>query len=430
MQESQEQAPLRVPPHVPSERVFDIDMYRPEGIDEGYLEAWTRLHEAGIPDLIWTPRNGGHWIATTGSLISAIYKDPERYSSQVLFIPKAAGEKYAMVPSKMDPPEHRPYREVVNQGLNLKAIREREPAIRAIAVELMDAFALRGSCDFVEEFSAQFPIRVFMMMADLPMTDAPKLRALASAMTRPDGNTPEEMAEHLDAANRGFFEYVSPIIDARAGKGGGDLISLAIDARIDGAPIDRDKLLGMISLLLLAGLDSVTNFLNMVMDHLARHPEPRRQLAADPAAARLAVEECSAGFHSLPPPGWWLPISNAAALLSSKGKWSCFLPPFPAPMRAGTPSPGSSTSRGEVLPIRLSAKDLTAVQDFTSPGSRPPSCWRNGSSEFRSFGPVTVPGRATSPALSRRSRRSNCNGDNQQRSNHAGHRLRCLWSSR
>lgn len=76
MQESQEQAPLRVPPHVPSERVFDIDMYRPEGIDEGYLEAWTRLHEAGIPDLIWTPRNGGHWIATTGSLISAIYKDP------------------------------------------------------------------------------------------------------------------------------------------------------------------------------------------------------------------------------------------------------------------------------------------------------------------------------------------------------------------
>lgn len=291
MQESQEQAPLRVPPHVPSERVFDIDMYRPEGIDEGYLEAWTRLHEAGIPDLIWTPRNGGHWIATTGSLISAIYKDPERYSSQVLFIPKAAGEKYAMVPSKMDPPEHRPYREVVNQGLNLKAIREREPAIRAIAVELMDAFALRGSCDFVEEFSAQFPIRVFMMMADLPMTYAPKLRALASAMTRPDGNTPEEMAEHLDAANRGFFEYVSPIIDARAGKGGDDLISLAIDARIDGAPIDRDKLLGMISLLLLAGLDSVTNFLNMVMDHLARHPEPRRQLAADPAAARLAVEE-------------------------------------------------------------------------------------------------------------------------------------------
>lgn len=279
------------PDHVPEARVVDLDMYNPDGIETGYLEAWTRLHDARSPDLVWTPRNGGHWIATSNALISEIYNDPGHFSSAVLFIPKAAGEKYAMVPSKMDPPEHRPYREVVNKGLNLKAVREREPAVRAIAVDLIERFADRGHCDFVAEFSGEFPIRVFMMMADLPMADAPRLRALAGAMTRPDGTTPDEMAVALDAANRGFFDYVSPIIDARQGSDGTDIISLSINSLIDGRPMEREKLLGMISLLLLAGLDSVTNFLNMVMDYLARHPELVADMARDPGTIRQGVEE-------------------------------------------------------------------------------------------------------------------------------------------
>lgn len=280
------------PPHVPADRVYDIDLYKPDGIEaEGYLKAWKRLQDAQLAGLVWTPFNGGHWVATTGALIREIYTDPERFSSQVLFIPKAAGEKYAMVPSKMDPPEHRPYRAVVDKGLNLRAIREREPQVRALAISLIERFAKRGSCDFVEEFSAEFPIQVFMTMADLPMEDSPRLRALASGMTRPGGNSPEEMAANLDRANRGFFDYVGPIIDERRGKPGTDIISLCVNTDINGAPMERQKLLGMISLLLLAGLDSVTNFMNMMMDHLGRHPETVVLLRDNPEALRRSVEE-------------------------------------------------------------------------------------------------------------------------------------------
>lgn len=280
------------PSHVPADRVYEIDMYKPDGIDtEGYLKSWKTLQDKDLPGLVWSPFNGGHWVATRGALISEIYKDPERFSSQVLFIPKAAGEAYSMVPSKMDPPEHRSYREVVDRGLNLRSIREREPQVRAIAVELLDSFANRGHCDFGKEFSDEFPIRVFMAIADLPMADAPKLRAFASGMTRPGGNTPEEMAANLDRANKSFFDYVEILIQERRGKGGTDIISLCIHSDIDGKPMPHQKLLGMISLLLLAGLDSVTNFMNMMMDFLARHPDTVRQLADNPADIKRAVEE-------------------------------------------------------------------------------------------------------------------------------------------
>lgn len=292
MDDMQTATQVQRPPHVPEDRVFDIDMYNVDGIAEkGYLAAWKSVQDSGAPDLIWTPRNGGHWIATRGALIRDIYTDPEHFSSRVLFIPKAAGEKYAMVPSKMDPPEHRSYRQVVDKGLNLRSVRSMADVIRAEAVRLIENFVDDGECDFVEQFSGEFPIRVFMRLADLPMADAPMLRAYASGMTRPAGTTPDEMAEALDEANRALFDYVSPVIDARLGGDGTDLISVTVNGMIDGKPMARDKMLGMIALLLLAGLDSVTNFMNMAMDFLGRHPDKVAELTSNPDDIKRAVEE-------------------------------------------------------------------------------------------------------------------------------------------
>lgn len=54
------EAMAQVPAHVPATRVVDFDVYNPAGIEDGFHQAWLRLHDAGVPDLVWTPRNGGH----------------------------------------------------------------------------------------------------------------------------------------------------------------------------------------------------------------------------------------------------------------------------------------------------------------------------------------------------------------------------------
>lgn len=279
------------PAHIPADRIRDIDMYALDGIEHGYHEAWKRVQESGVPDLIWTPRTGGHWIATTGDAVREIYSDPTRFSSEVIFLPKEAGEKYLMVPTRMDPPEHTPYRKALDRGLSVAQIRKVEDKVRAIAGELIDGFVARGECDFSAEFANVFPVRVFMALAGLPIEDAPKLSAFAKQMTRPDGDTPEEMAAVLEAGNTGFFAYVEPIVHARRGGSGDDLITVMINADINGEPITHDKAVGLISLLLLGGLDTVVNFLSFMMIHLARHPEIVAELAKDELTLKRSAEE-------------------------------------------------------------------------------------------------------------------------------------------
>lgn len=280
-----------MPDHVPSALVRDIDIYGLDGIEEGFHEAWKRVQQPGTPPLVWTPRTGGHWVATRGAVIDEVYRNPDRFSSRVIWVPREAGEAYEMVPTKMDPPEHTPYRKAIDKGLNLAQIRKLEADVRAVAVELIEGFADKGECDFARDYAGVFPVKIFLALAGLPMDDAPMLNALAKEMTRPSGNTPEEQGRSLEAANKGFFAYVAPIIEERRGGAGTDLITMMVNSEINGQPMPEDKMLGLVSLLLLGGLDTVVNLLSFMMIYLARHPETVEELRSDPMKLQRGVEE-------------------------------------------------------------------------------------------------------------------------------------------
>lgn len=280
-----------IPSHVPAERVFEVDMYALDGIGGGFHEAWKALQKSGMPSIIYTPLTGGHWIATRGDVIDEVYRNPERFSSHIIFLPREAGEAYAMVPTRMDPPEHTPYRKVLDQGLNHARIRKLEDQIRQAARELIEGFAKDGHCDFSKHYASVFPVKVFMTLCDLPMEDVPYLSKLARDMTRPPGRTPEEQAAALDEANKGFFRYVEPIIEERRGSERTDLITTMVNSEINGKPMDQDKTLGLISLLLLGGLDTVVNMLSFMMLYLAKHPSKVAELRADPLKLQRSAEE-------------------------------------------------------------------------------------------------------------------------------------------
>ena len=279
------------PDHVPEHLVRDIDMYALDGLEAGYHEAWKALQANETADLVWTPLTGGHWIAMNGPMIKEIYEDPARFSSEVIFLPKEAGKLYAMVPTRMDPPEHTPYRDTLDKGLNLTQMQRVETKVRAVAAELVDAIAPLGACEFSEAYARIFPVKVFMLLCDLPLADVPMLIKFAEQMTRPDGATPDEMAASLEAAQAGFDRYVEPVINARRGGTGDDLITVMVNNDINGQPISQERAIGLISLLLLGGLDTVVNFLSFMFVHLARHPEIVAELRSDPLLLARRAEE-------------------------------------------------------------------------------------------------------------------------------------------
>lgn len=273
------------PPHVAPDHVVDFDMYHPPQVRTGFHEAWLALQAPGVPEMVWTPRNGGHWIATRGDLIAQVFDDHARFSSRVIMVPKADGEHHKMIPTTIDPPEHRPWRMLLNDNLSPRAIRKVEGDIRGIAVDLIEAVRADGGCDFVTAYANILPIRIFLKIVDLPVSDAPRLKWLSDQITRPDGSISfqDTVAE--------FHNYLGGVVDVRIGTDRDDMLSRMINGLVEGRPLTRHEALQLCSQVLIAGLDTVVNFLGFAMHHLATHPDQRDRLAAEPGLIPEAVNE-------------------------------------------------------------------------------------------------------------------------------------------
>ena len=60
------------PPHVPVDRFVDFDFSSPPGAAADVHLAWAALQK--YPEIVWTPRNGGHWIATRAAVIDRVHE--------------------------------------------------------------------------------------------------------------------------------------------------------------------------------------------------------------------------------------------------------------------------------------------------------------------------------------------------------------------
>ena len=275
-----------LPDNVDPKRFVDFDLYNPvsEGLD--LHRSWKALQDSSPFSVMWTPHNGGHWIATRGRVIEEVYTDPEHFSSFTVLVPKeTVGAAYRFFPLSLDPPRHRPFRNLLNHGLLPKAVRPMEDKIRRLTIELIEGFRPKGRCNFSLEFAENLPLPVFMDLVDLPMSDLPKLKHLADQFTRPDGSL--EPAE----VNRRFHEYIAPVIAARRGKDGADMLSRFVNGEVFGRPVTDEEAANLAIQVLVGGLDTVVNFMGFAMLFLAENPDFRHALAADPELIPDAIME-------------------------------------------------------------------------------------------------------------------------------------------
>lgn len=274
------------PDNVPEARVMDFDIYRsfPPGVD--FHQGWRELMDAAPYPLMWTPHNGGHWIVLTGALSDTVMSDSERFSNRTVLVPKeTAGEAYRLIPLSLDPPEHRPFRNLLNDNLSPRALGGIDAEIRALTVSLIEGFRPNGRCDFIPEFAEQLPVRIFMQIVDLPVADLPKLKHLADQFTRPDGSLTYPEVAQL------FREYLEPVIADRRGKDGTDMISRMVNGKVGGRDLTDVEAQNICMQVLVGGLDTVVNFMGFTLSFLAREHELRRAIAADPSLIDDALLE-------------------------------------------------------------------------------------------------------------------------------------------
>src|SRR5262245_54774894 len=148
------------PPHVPPELVVDFDFLAPVPKGEDHYTLLKRLQDRG-QDILWTPRNGGHWIVTRADDIKWVQENYDIFSHEVFLIPRGS-VKVKMPPLTVDPPNHARYRAVFNPFFTPSKIAEMNTAVRALAAELIEKIVAKKRCEFVTEFAHILPVVMFL----------------------------------------------------------------------------------------------------------------------------------------------------------------------------------------------------------------------------------------------------------------------------
>lgn len=272
-----------IPAHIPKSLIRDFDYTHVPGTDKDPHLAW-KTETADGPDIFWTPHWGGHWVVTRADGVEEVQKDFSHFSHKMFSLPRGVRES-KFLPLEMDPPEHAPYRKLLNPMLTPAKVDELGKEARALAIELIDAIKPRGHCNFITDFAQQLPIQIFMRMAELPAEDRVMLLEWIEGFAR--GPSPE--VQHRSFNNS--VQYVSKLVEARRRSPGKDVFSPLIHAEINGKPLPHDEVVGMVVLLFFGGLETVASSLGFFALFLARSPHHRHQLIERPELIPNAVEE-------------------------------------------------------------------------------------------------------------------------------------------
>lgn len=272
---------FNLPQHIPAELVVDVDLYNMPGADVDPQLAWRSFNGKG--PLVYSPRNGGHWVATNGADVFRFLRTTEIFSSAQIVLPNPGPSRF--LPAQSDPPDHGKYRANIMPLFSPKAIESIDDDVRSLTISLIEAFRETGECEFVSAFALQLPLRIFLHIMGLPVSDIKLLRGLVE-----DFITSPEIASKTVALT-GITEYLEAAVDRRRKSPGSDGVSLIIGSAIDGRPYSEEEVISTLTLLLFAGLDTVAMMLSFITLHLARHPADRLYIRGNSARMGGIVQE-------------------------------------------------------------------------------------------------------------------------------------------
>jgi cytochrome P450 len=279
--------PVPKPDHVPAELVRDFDIFDVPG-SQTDIQLALRAVQQSCPDIFWTPRNGGHWVATRAKDIEVMQRDHGRFSNNRYLVPKKPPGVQRELPLETDPPRHTALRRPLTLAFTPRVVSENEPRIRALAIELIEGFLERRSCEFVAEFAQVFPIGIFLDFMQLPREDRHSLLPIVKKVV--GGRTP---AIRLEGQHE-LLGYIGPIVRRRRTHPGDDILSRLVNVEDGAERISEDDAISYATLVLFGGLDTVAAMLSLVARFLALSHSHLQDIVThieDDAFLQSAVEE-------------------------------------------------------------------------------------------------------------------------------------------
>jgi cytochrome P450 len=239
-----------------------------------------------------TERFGGAWLPTRYEDVAAVAYDTEQFSSRSIIMgnyrtPRETAPIGDSPPISSDPPFHRDARKLLLPAFTKTAVGKQEESTRAFCESLIDGFEGRDVVDAAAEYAQHIPMRVIADMLGFPPEDGPQFKVFVENVLEGVNLPFDERMERT----AGLFDYLFAQIRDHAERPREDLTTYLMNVELYGQKLEPLHVAGTMALLLVAGIDTTWSAIGASLWHLAKTPEDRRRLVAEPGLVPTAMEE-------------------------------------------------------------------------------------------------------------------------------------------
>jgi cytochrome P450 len=227
--------------------------------------------------------------------VEAALKDTGRLSSAKGDILEVVKTDPVMPPGVFineDPPLHTIHRALVSRAFLPKKMRALEDKVRAFCTACLDPLVGGERFDFVVDLGRELPMRTIGMLAGIPDSEQPSVRAEAHRVLRNEPGKPLPVRKDHYFDGDMFTEYVA----WREKNPSDDLITELLNVEFEDETgttrrLSKQELLIFLAVVAGAGVETTGRLFGWMGKVLAEHPDQRKELVDDHSLIPGAIEE-------------------------------------------------------------------------------------------------------------------------------------------
>ncbi|MET9544524.1 cytochrome P450 [Streptomyces sp. NPDC006627] len=269
--------PTRIPDPTPTNVHFPQDRSCPYHPPTGYAP----LREARPLARVTLFDGRPVWLVTRHAVARELLADPRLSTDREHEDFPAPTERFARVRKRgvallgVDDPRHNVQRRMLIPSFSVKRIAALRPRIQETVDRLLDAMEAEGPpAELVSAFALPVPSMVICALLGVPYADHDFFEERSRRLLR------GPRAEDTQAARDELDAYFSALIDRKRREPGDGLLDELIHQQLAEGAVDREELVSLATILLVAGHETTANMISLGTFTLLQHPERLAELKA------------------------------------------------------------------------------------------------------------------------------------------------------
>ena len=274
--------------------ITDLALHEPATYDHGFpYDHFRDLRERDPVSHHDHPRwERGYWAVVRHDDVQRVSRDSATFHNQPHpFLEEAGDDDQAAASGlliSLDAPEHTKLRKLISKGFTPRRVAALGDQIQARVDRIFASLAGRTSCDLVTDIALWLPLHVIADLVGVPEDDRRQVFEWTELTFGFDATvTPEQRTE----AAMAMYAYADGLCEERRAAPRDDLLSVLIDAEIDGERLTQMQIDLFFLLLQNAGSETTRNLVTSGTLALLRHPDQLERLRADRSLLPVAIEE-------------------------------------------------------------------------------------------------------------------------------------------